>query len=83
MPMVSFATDILPLFREIDISHMKQFGVDLDDYAYMSKPENAAAVLATLSPSNGNPPSMPPGGPWWTPAQLALFQQWQKDGYQR
>jgi hypothetical protein len=82
MPQVSFAADIKPLFRAIDISHMKSFGVELDDYTYMSKPANANSVLATLSPRNGQPPSMPPGGPYWTPAQLALFAQWQKDGYQ-
>ena len=27
-------------------------------------------------------PPMPPGGPYWTAAQLALFTQWQRDGYQ-
>jgi len=26
---------------------------------------------------------MPPGGPYWTQDQLALFAQWQKDGYNR
>jgi len=36
MPQVSFAADIKPLFRDMDISHMKSFGVDLDDYTYMS-----------------------------------------------
>ena len=82
MPGVSFATDIKPLFRAIDVSHMKPFGVDLDDYSYMSNSDNADTVLATLSPHNGEPPSMPPGGPYWTAAQLALFVQWQKDGYQ-
>jgi len=24
---------------------------------------------------------MPPGGPYWAADQLALFAQWQKDGY--
>lgn len=81
MPPVSFATDIKPLFRAIDISHMKRFGVELDNYAYMSNPDNANAVLATLSPQDGEPPSMPPGGPYWPASQLALFAQWQKDGY--
>lgn len=83
MPPVSFATDIKPLFRAIDISHMKRFGVELDNYTYMSNPDNANAVLATLSPQDGEPPSMPPGGPYWPASQLALFAQWQKDGYQR
>ena len=38
---VSFARDILPLFRAIDIAHMKGPGVLLDSYAYMSDPANA------------------------------------------
>ena len=81
MPPVSFATDIKPLFRAIDISHMKRFGVELDNYTYMSNPDNANAVLATLSPQDGEAASMPPGGPYWAASQLALFAQWQKDGY--
>ena len=50
MPQVSFSADIKPLFRAVDISHMKRFGVELDSYTYMSNPENANKVLATLSP---------------------------------
>jgi hypothetical protein len=82
MPQVSFSTDIKPLFRAIDISHMRPFGVELDNYTYMSNPDNANLVLATLSPHDGEPPTMPPGGPYWTAAQLTLFAEWQKDGYQ-
>jgi len=82
MPQVSFTADIKPLFRAIDVSHMKRYDVKLDDYAYMSDPNNANSVLANLSPHNGESPSMPPGGPYWTATQLALFAQWQKDGYQ-
>jgi hypothetical protein len=82
MPQVSFAADIKPLFRAVDISHMKKHNVDLDDYTYMSNPDNANAVLETLSPHGAEPPSMPPGGPYWTAQQLALFVQWQNDGYQ-
>jgi hypothetical protein len=61
---------------------MKAHGVKLDDYAFMSDPDNADKVLGTLSPHDGDPPAMPPGGPYWTAYQLALFAQWQKDGYQ-
>ena len=82
MPKVSFAADIKPLFRAIDVTHMKRFGVELDNYTYMSTPDKANSVLANLSPHDGEPPSMPPGGPYWTPDQLALFAQWQKDGNQ-
>jgi hypothetical protein len=81
MPQVSFATDIKPLFRAVDISHMKRFNVELDDYTYMSNPNNANQVLAALTPHNGEPPTMPPGGPYWTEAQVALFVQWQREGY--
>ena len=81
MQQVSFSVDIKPLFRSVDIAHMKAFGVELDDYTYMSNPENAARVLATLSPHNGHAPTMPPGGPHWTLDQLALFAQWQNGGY--
>jgi hypothetical protein len=54
----------------------------LDDYTFMSDPDNASKVLETLSPHEGDPPAMPPGGPFWTADQLALFAQWQSEGYQ-
>ena len=80
---VSFARDIRPLFRAIDISHMKSHGIKLDDHTFMSDPDNANKVLGTVSPHEGDPPFMPPGGPYWSAEKLALFAQWQKDGYQR
>lgn len=80
-PQISFSADIKPLFRDVDISHMKRFNVELDNYTTMSNPDHANRVLATLSPQDGKPPTMPPGGPYWTEEQLALFAQWQKDGY--
>ena len=82
MPHVSFARDIKPLFRAVDISHMKRHKINLDDYTFMSNPDHANKVFGTLSPHDGHPPSMPPGGPYWTTDQLALFAQWQMDGYQ-
>jgi hypothetical protein len=82
MPKVAFARDIRPLFRAVDISHMKSYGVKLDDYTFMSSPDHANKVLRTLSPHDGKPPSMPPGGPYWTADKLALFAKWQKDGYE-
>jgi len=82
MPQVSFAADIKPLFRDVDISHMKRFKVELDNYTYMSNPNNATQVLAALSPHDGEQNNMQPGGPYWTEAQIGLFVQWQKEGYQ-
>ena len=52
---VSFARDIRPLFRAVDISHMKVHGIKLDDYSFMSKPDNANKVLGTLSPHEDDP----------------------------
>jgi hypothetical protein len=82
MPQVSFAGDVRPLFSAVDISHMKSYDIMLDDYTFMSNPDHANQVLEALSPHDSEPPSMPPGGPYWTADKLALFVQWQKDGYQ-
>jgi len=82
MPDVSFERDIRPLFRAVDISHMGPHGIKLDDYTFMSNPDNANKVLAALSPNDDQPPAMPPGGPYWTADQLTLFAQWQNEGYQ-
>ena len=37
---ISFEKDIKPMFRPIDIEHMKRYNVPLDDYTYMSDPAN-------------------------------------------
>ena len=77
---VSFAKDIKPLFRALDLAHMEPFGVLLDDYKYMSDAgndhANAKAVFGTLKDQ-----SMPPGGPFWSQEQLDLFSKWMADGY--
>jgi hypothetical protein len=78
---VSFARDILPMFRPIDIEHMNKHDIFLGDYTYMSDPSNdhanAEVVEKTLVQK-----SMPPGGPYWSAQQLALYKQWKSDGYQ-
>jgi hypothetical protein len=85
MALVSFAADIKPLFRPVDVAHMNVHGIKLDDYNYMSDPANnygnAEAVQQTVSHLGGQPPSMPPGGPYWTEEQVALFAKWRTDGY--
>jgi len=79
----SFANGIKPLFRPIDIEHMKRSGVVLDDYAYMSDPTdehaNAQSVHDRLTGEKGS--RMPPGGPFWTAEQIALFEKWMSEGY--
>jgi hypothetical protein len=85
---VSFAQGIAPLFRPEDLTCMKGFGVQLDDYAYMSDPDadstyadhaNARNVYAHLTGTT--PPQMPMGGPYWSKDQLDLFEQWMTDGF--
>lgn len=77
----SFDKDIKPLFRTIDVEHMKPQGVLLDDYTYMSDATgdhaNAKAVLDVLTNKQ-----MPPGGPFWPQDKLDLFAKWMSDGYQ-
>src|SRR5205823_8042261 len=84
---VSFAADILPLFRTVDIQHMKvpSIGVLLDDYSYMSDPtgsdpgddpaypDHAHARLVYCRLTGHCTPRMPPGGPYWSPEQLQRF----------
>jgi hypothetical protein len=63
MPQVSFARDIRPLFRDVDISHMERHGIKLDDYTFMSDPDNANKVLEALSPHEGDRLPCHPEGP--------------------
>ena len=77
---VSFARDIRPLFRPVDIEHMKPMGVMLDDFTYMSESNNAQSVYDSLT--GDTQPRMPIGGPYWPQDKLDLFQQWMNDGYQ-
>jgi hypothetical protein len=60
---VSFVRDIRPLFRAVDISHMKRYGVKLDDYTFMSNPDNANKVLGALSANEGDPLRCHPADP--------------------
>jgi hypothetical protein len=47
---VSYAKAIRPLFRQIDIDHMKPFDVKLDEYNWMSDSAGAPWVAATNIP---------------------------------
>ena len=81
---VSFASDIHPLFRSVDIEHMKGMDILLDDYKYMSDAtnqyENAQRVYDSLT--GKTQPRMPPNGPYWAKNQLDLFENWMKGGCQ-
>ena len=81
---VSFSKDILPLFRKIDIDHMRKHKVLLDDYKYMSDSAgdhlNARDVENRLS-TDDDSLRMPPDTRW-TADQIKLYRQWMSDGYQ-
>jgi len=89
VPAVSFESDILPLFRPMDIQCMrglsetaqkKPRAVFLADYGYMSAKDaagnftHAQAVLARLKDTGAS--RMPLGGPYWSDESIDLFQSW-------
>jgi hypothetical protein len=77
---VSFAQDIRPLFTVMDIAHMKDLGVALDDFDYMRDPAHAQNVLNAVS--SGAMPPRRSGEPPWPPASVQLFRDWIAAGYQ-
>ena len=78
---VSFEQDILPLFTQTDIDHMQNLGVELNEYSYMSTPDNAIKVYGQLS-SRTMPPSKGGGGGPWSDTNVTLFKSWIDGGYQ-
>ncbi len=76
---VSYAADILPLFRQIDVQHM---GFFCNLASYDDVKSNAQHILGRLK-GEGGPPMPPPvsGGPWPT-SNIALFETWISDGCQ-
>ena len=70
---ISFATDIRPLFRQKDVSAMKEIGdFDLSSHADVS--ERADGILAMLKAGR-----MPCDGAW-TADKVQLFADWVKGG---
>jgi hypothetical protein len=70
---ISFAADIRPLFRPLDIDHMAWF-CDLASHEDVRK--HAQDILDRLQPQG--PDVMPPpdrGGPW-NLGQIRLFEAW-------
>jgi len=72
---LSFAADIRPLFTDVDVEHMKNFGMDLssrDDVATHSKDIYAVVTAGTMPPAAD-------GGPW-KPQMCETFRQWMDQG---
>ena len=77
---VSFAQDIRPLFTDMDIAHMKNFGVSLDDFDYMRDPAHAESVLRRVK--SGSMPPKRSREPPWSAESVQLLQDWMAAGYQ-
>lgn len=72
----SYKTDIRPKFRDEDVDHMNDLGMDLNDYSAVKS--NADLILARLTdPDNPMPPQ--PRGPW-PPEWIQCFKEWIKRG---
>jgi hypothetical protein len=80
MATVSFQSDILPLFTQMDVDHMEGFGVELASYDYMKQPDNAKAVYAQVWTGSMPPPGS--GEERWSEDQVALLKAWIDGGYQ-
>lgn len=78
-PTTSFARDVLPLFRPIDIEHMNdQVGMDLTDFDVVRG--SAASISGRLKGTGGRRMPPPPDPPL-TPAQIELFDTWIAEGF--
>ena len=77
---VSFAQDIRPLFAEMDIAHMRNLGVQPDNFDDMRNSSCLQNVLnnvstRTMTASRNSAPS-------WSPESVQLFRYWIAAGYQ-
>jgi hypothetical protein len=73
---LSFAKDIRPMFTDLDVAHMKPYGIDLSSRDDVET--HAAAIYETVS--EGSMPPSSSGEPRWTAEMCARFAQWQQQG---
>ena len=78
MPTTSFAKDIRPLFRDVDVQHMTDLGLDLSDYQQVRDRSADILMKVKLKTARRMPP---PPDPAWTAEKIALFQKWVDEGY--
>lgn len=74
-PDLSFATNVVVLFNENDISCMQDQGIDLSNYEVVK--EHSARILSAVCTG-----FMPLGGPRWTPEMVNTFSCWVEQGCQ-
>ena len=71
---LSFARDIRPLFREIDVDHMKRANLDLSDYATVK----AKARAIEQAVAEGSMPPRP--DPPWSAEMVTTLKAWIDEG---
>jgi hypothetical protein len=77
--MTSFQTDIRPLFRPVDIDHMKRRGLDLSKYDDVKN--NGQDIYDRVSSTDDNFRMPRPPDPPWTKAKIDLFKKWTDEGF--
>ena len=75
----SFARDILPLFRPVDVEHMSRPDLDLDLSSYETVRAANSRILRRVKAAGR--PMPPPPHQRWTAAQTALFERWIAEGF--
>lgn len=73
---LSFDKDIRPMFTDMDVEHMNQFGIDLSS---RDDVETAADSIYTTV-TEGTMPPRNSGEPRWTPEMCERFKQWRDQG---
>ncbi|MGC1380234.1 MAG: hypothetical protein WA814_04340 [Candidatus Baltobacteraceae bacterium] len=76
-PALSFAKDIRPMFTDMDVEHMKPFGIDLSSRDDVEA--NADNIYATVS--DGSMPPRGSGEERWSTEMCERFKQWQTQGF--
>jgi hypothetical protein len=74
---LSFATDIRPMFTDMDVEHMKAFDVDLSSRDDVEK--HADAIYETVRGGTMPPPGS--GEVRWTPEMCERFGRWRTQGF--
>jgi hypothetical protein len=78
-PTTSFARDIQPLFRPIDVDHMQGFGLDLTDIDAVKG--SASDIADRIKSSDDDVRMPPPPDAPLTAEQTALFDKWVSEGF--
>jgi Ferritin-like len=77
-PTTSFARDVVPMFRPVDIQHMRARGLDLTDFDAVRS--RATLISKRLKGIGGRPMPPPPDAPL-TAAQIERFDTWIAEGF--